>query len=42
VLPDGLKVGVFPDEDRARFHVTERGVTLVTPQMLEARPGACA
>jgi glucose-1-phosphate adenylyltransferase len=34
VLPDGFKAGVHPDEDRARFHVTERGVTLITPQML--------
>jgi glucose-1-phosphate adenylyltransferase len=35
VLPDGLKVGVHPAEDRARFCVTERGVTLVTARMLE-------
>jgi glucose-1-phosphate adenylyltransferase len=34
VLPDGIKIGVHPDEDRARFTVTEKGVTLVTPQML--------
>ena len=33
-LPAGLQVGVDPDEDRKRFHVTERGVTLVTPEML--------
>jgi glucose-1-phosphate adenylyltransferase len=36
-LPAGLVVGVDPDEDRKRFHVTAKGVTLVTPQML-ARP----
>jgi glucose-1-phosphate adenylyltransferase len=34
VLPDGLKVGVHPAEDRSRFFVTERGVTLVTARML--------
>jgi glucose-1-phosphate adenylyltransferase len=34
VLPDGFKSGVYPAEDRARFHVTERGITLITPEML--------
>jgi glucose-1-phosphate adenylyltransferase len=34
ILPEGLQVGVNPDEDRKRFHVSERGVTLVTPDML--------
>ena len=33
-LPDGLTVGSIPTEDRRRFHVTERGVTLVIPEML--------
>ena len=33
-LPPGLAAGVDPDEDRRRFHVTPRGVTLITPQML--------
>jgi glucose-1-phosphate adenylyltransferase len=33
-LPKGLRVGIDPDEDRRRFHVTERGVALVTPDML--------
>lgn len=33
-LPEGMRVGVDPDEDRRRFHVSERGVTLVTPEML--------
>jgi glucose-1-phosphate adenylyltransferase len=33
-LPRGLHVGVDLDEDRKRFFVTERGVTLVTPEML--------
>ena len=34
VLPDGFKAGVHPAEDRAHFHVTERGITLITPAML--------
>ena len=34
VIPDGFKAGVHPEEDRAHFHVTERGVTLITPEML--------
>ncbi len=33
-LPDGLTVGVDADKDRRRFHVTQRGVTLVIPEML--------
>jgi len=33
-LPPGTTIGVDPDEDRRRFHVTERGITLVTPDML--------
>ncbi len=37
VLPDGFTVGLDPAHDRARFHVTERGVCLVTPDMLGAR-----
>jgi glucose-1-phosphate adenylyltransferase len=34
VLPDGFTAGVDAAHDRARFHVTERGITLVTPEML--------
>jgi glucose-1-phosphate adenylyltransferase len=34
VIPDGFKAGVHPDEDKAHFHVTARGVTLITPEML--------
>lgn len=34
VLPDGFKAGVSAEEDRARFHVTERGIVLITPGML--------
>jgi glucose-1-phosphate adenylyltransferase len=33
-LPPGLTAGVDQDEDRKRFHVTPKGVTLITPQML--------
>jgi glucose-1-phosphate adenylyltransferase len=33
-LPAGLTVGVESEHDRQRFHVTERGVTLITPDML--------
>jgi glucose-1-phosphate adenylyltransferase len=35
ILPDGFKAGVHPIEDRSHFHVTERGVTLITAKMLE-------
>lgn len=34
VLPDGFSAGIDRDLDRARFHVTESGITLVTAQML--------
>jgi glucose-1-phosphate adenylyltransferase len=33
-IPAGLRAGVDPEEDRKRFHVTEKGVTLITPAML--------
>ena len=33
-LPEGTRIGVDPDEDRRRFHVTAQGVTLVTCDML--------
>jgi len=33
-IPPGLRIGVDHAEDRKRFHVTEKGVTLVTPEML--------
>ena len=35
-LPAGTRIGVDLDEDRRRFHVTAKGVTLVTPDMLGA------
>jgi glucose-1-phosphate adenylyltransferase len=33
-IPAGLRAGVDLEEDRKRFHVTERGVTLIIPEML--------
>jgi len=33
-IPPGLVAGHDPAEDRKRFHVTEKGVTLITPSML--------
>jgi glucose-1-phosphate adenylyltransferase len=29
-----LEVGINPEEDRKRFHVSPNGVTLITPEML--------
>ena len=34
VLPAGLRIGFDEARDRERFNVTERGVVLVTPEML--------
>jgi len=34
VLPDGFCAGFDPARDRERFHVTERGITLIVPEML--------
>ena len=36
-IPEGLVVGMDAEEDRRRFRVSERGVTLVTPEMLDQR-----
>jgi len=33
-IPAGMKIGFDPVEDAKRFHVTAKGVTLVTPEML--------
>ncbi|OGA71666.1 MAG: glucose-1-phosphate adenylyltransferase [Betaproteobacteria bacterium RIFCSPLOWO2_12_FULL_65_14] len=33
-LAEGFTVGVNPEEDRKRFHVTERGVALIVPEMI--------
>jgi glucose-1-phosphate adenylyltransferase len=37
-LPDGIQIGLDTATDRARFHVTAAGVTLVTAAMLAADP----
>jgi len=34
VVPDGTRIGVHPAEDRAHYTVSEKGVTLVTREML--------
>ena len=34
VLPEGFSAGFDAPRDRTRFHVSERGVTLITPEML--------
>jgi glucose-1-phosphate adenylyltransferase len=34
VIPDDFEAGFGPDVDRTRFHVTERGITLITAEML--------
>lgn len=33
-IPEGLVVGVNPEDDRRRFHVSKKGITLITPTML--------
>jgi glucose-1-phosphate adenylyltransferase len=34
IIPEGMRIGVDPEEDRKRFHVTPSGVTLVARVML--------
>ena len=34
VLPEGFTAGFDPDEDRRRFHLTEKGIVLITPDMI--------
>ncbi|MBU1236845.1 MAG: glucose-1-phosphate adenylyltransferase [Gammaproteobacteria bacterium] len=36
-IPAGMKIGFDPIADAKRFHVTARGITLVTPEMLGQR-----
>jgi glucose-1-phosphate adenylyltransferase len=36
-LEPGTKIGVDPIEDRKRFHLSEKGIVLVTPEMLGDR-----
>ena len=33
-IPEGMQIGVDPEIDRRRFHVTPKGITLITPEML--------
>jgi len=33
-IPEGLTVGFDSKEDSKRFYVTDKGVTLITPEML--------
>ncbi len=33
-IPDGFVAGIDPEQDRNRFHVSEKGITLITPEML--------
>jgi glucose-1-phosphate adenylyltransferase len=34
VIPDGMQIGVDLEVDKKRFHVSENGIVLVTPDML--------
>lgn len=34
IIPDGTIIGLNEEEDKKRFHVTPKGVVLVTPEML--------
>ncbi len=34
VIPEGMTIGGNPEEDQKRFYVSEKGITLVTPEML--------
>jgi glucose-1-phosphate adenylyltransferase len=34
LLPEGFSAGFDAEQDRKRFHVSERGITLITPEML--------
>ncbi|HUW39180.1 MAG TPA: glucose-1-phosphate adenylyltransferase [Rhodocyclaceae bacterium] len=36
-IPEGLVVGLDPEQDRRRFHVTAKGIALITPEMLGQR-----
>ena len=40
IIPEGLVVGEDPEEDAKWFRVSERGVTLITQTMLDARDAA--
>jgi glucose-1-phosphate adenylyltransferase len=40
VIPDGMQIGVDPQADARRFYVTEKGIVLVTRDMLGVLGGA--
>jgi glucose-1-phosphate adenylyltransferase len=33
-IPEGMQIGINLAEDKKRFYVSEKGITLVTPDML--------
>ncbi len=33
-IPDGMEIGINPEEDKKHFFVSDKGITLVTPDML--------
>jgi len=33
-IPEGMRIGVNEEDDRRRFHITEKGRVLVVPEML--------
>jgi len=35
VIPDGFEIGYDLEADRKRFHVSPKGVVMVTPEMLD-------
>ncbi len=37
IIPDGMEIGTHAESDRQRFRVTDKGVVLVTPDMLGQR-----
>jgi glucose-1-phosphate adenylyltransferase len=37
IIPPGTHIGVDPKEDAERFHVSDNGVVLVSPEMLGQR-----
>jgi glucose-1-phosphate adenylyltransferase len=34
IIPDNMTIGVNREEDEKRFHVSAKGIVLVTPDML--------
>ena len=40
-IPDGMEIGVDAEQDRKQFYVSEKGITLVTADMLGQPSHAC-